>query len=127
MITTGDIADILIEDLKSYGFSAFKSGALPLGELSDERVIVVPKRGTPGKFWTKSFSEINVCVPDISGMADTRRLTEIERTLSDMRKVGEYDGTAYRYSVYSTGQENGLDGKYHFVNIRLLFEILNTI
>ena len=65
MITTGDIADILIEDLKSYGFSAFKSGALPLGELTNERVIVIPKRGASGKFWTKSFSEINVCVPDI--------------------------------------------------------------
>ena len=127
MITTGDIADILIGDLREYGFSAFKSGALPSGELSAERAIVISKRGTPGKFWTKSFSEINVCVPDISGMADTRRLTEIERALSNMRKVGEYDGTSYRYSVYSTGQENGRDGKYHFVNVKLIFEILNTL
>lgn len=126
MITTGDIATILVKDLMPLGIMTYKKGAVPEGKVLTERITVIPKEPKPTPFWIKSFVEVNFYVPDVNGLANTRRLTELERLASGLRSVSSFDGSAYRYKVYSTNQEKDSVLECHFVNIKILFEILNV-
>lgn len=126
MIVTGDIETIFVRDLKPFGIPAYKKDAIPEGKVTEERIAVIPKEPKPGTYWNKGFVEVNFCVPDISGMADKRRLTELERQAAGLRSVSTFDGTAYRYKVYSANQEKDTDLECHFVNVKILFEILNV-
>lgn len=126
MITTGDIATILVRDLGSLGIVTYKKGAIPEGKVLAERITVIPKEPTPTPFWIKSFVEVNLYVPNVNGLADTRRLTEFERLASGLRAVSSFDGSVYRYKVYSTSQEEDSVLECHFVNIKIMFEILNV-
>lgn len=126
MITTGDIATILVKDLRSFGIITYKKGAIPSGEVATERITVIPKESKPGTYWRKGFVEVNFCVPDMNGVANTSRLTELEREAAGLRAVSSFDGSTYRYSVYSTNQEKDASLKCHFVNVKILFEILNV-
>ena len=65
-------------------------------------------------------------MPDPYGMADTRRLAEIERMFKHMKKTFRFDGSVCRYTEDGTSQEKDETLKCHFVNIRLLFEMLNV-
>jgi len=78
MITTGDIKSILSEDLKTYGFKTYLQDTFPDGEITDERIIIRCGELSSGTYWESSYAHLNICVPDLYGMADTRRLTEIE-------------------------------------------------
>lgn len=126
MITTGDIEDILIRDLRPFGIITYKKDAIPEGKVTSERIDVIPKNPIPGKTWIKRFVEINFCVPDIRGLANTKRLTELEGQAVDMRSVAFFKGSTYRYKVYSNNQEKDTALEYHFVNVSILFEILNV-
>lgn len=126
MITTGDIETILVRDLKQFGIPIYKKDAIPEGEVSEERIDVISKEPKPSKFWIKDFVEVNFCVPDINGMADKKRLTELERQAAGLRSVSSFDGSTYRYKVYSTNQEKDAPFKCHFVNVKILFEVLNV-
>lgn len=130
MITTGNIEDILFDDLKSFGIATYKKDAVPEGEVTEERIVILPGRLKQGRYWNKIFVDVNFCIPDIkignAFMADKMRLTQIERQSSDMESVGEYDDTTYRYSVYSIGQEYDPELKCHYVSVKLLFETLNV-
>ena len=126
MITTGDIEDILIRDLKPFGIITYKKGAILEGEVVAERITVMPKEPKPSAYWVKSFVEVNFCVPDLAGLANTKRLTELERQAVGLRSVSSFDGSTYRYKVYSTNQEKDTALKCHFVNVKILFEILNV-
>lgn len=125
MITTGDIATILVNDLKPFGIVTYKKGAIPEGKVTAERITVIPKEPKPGTYWVKGFVEVNFCVPDIGGMANTKRLNELQRKAAGMRSVSSFDGSTYRYKVYSTNQEKDPLG-FHFVNVKMLFEVLNV-
>lgn len=125
MIVTGDIETILVRDLKPFGIPTYKKDAIPEGKVTEERITVIPKEPKPGTYWVKGFVEVNFCVPDISGMANKKRLTELQRQAADLRSVSTFDETAYRYKVYSTNQEKDPLG-FHFVNVKILFEILNV-
>lgn len=126
MITTGDIATILVRDLVPLGIVTYKKGAIPEGKVLTERITVIPKEPKPTSFWIKGFVEVNFYVPDVNGLANTKRLTELERIAADFRSVSFFDGSAYRYKVYSTSQEKDSALECHFVNIKILFEILNV-
>lgn len=126
MITTGDIATILALDLEPFGITIYKDGTIPEGELLEERITITPKEPVPGTYWIKNFVEVNFCVPDVEGLANIERLTELERQAGGIRSVSVFDGSPYRYSVHTAFQVKDLALKCHFVNIKVLFEILNV-
>ena len=126
MITTGDIENILYSDLKKFGFKQYKKNAIKNGKIDSERLIVICGALEEGGIWSRAFVNVNVCVPDYKDMANTKRLTEIERIFKQVSAVNKYDGSTYRYSVRSTSQEEDSDLECHFVNIRILFETLNV-
>ena len=129
MIVTTDIANILYRDCKAFGMDIVPDGETLTGELKSERIVIRTKKQQPGKYWKKSFAEVNLCVPDSSGNeADTIRLNELERKagrlLDDV--AGTCDGTTYRYSIGSIGTEADTALKCHYVNVRILFEVINV-
>lgn len=130
MIVTTDIANILYRDCKVFGIDVYQSGNIPDEdkELSSERVIIRTKSQSPETYWKKGFVEVNLCVPDVNGKANLIRLQELERkaqeVLDDM--VGEYDGSNYYYLIDSIGMEADTVLKCHYVNVRILFQVLNV-
>lgn len=130
MIVTTDIANILYKDCEAFGMEVYQSGNIPDEdkELSSERVIIIAKSQSPEAIWKKGFVEVNLCVPDMDGDANLIRLQELERkaqeVLDDM--VGEYDGSNYYYLIDSIGIEADTELRCHYVNVRILFQVLNV-
>lgn len=128
MIGTTDIANILYRDCKVFGIGIVPQGKTLVGKLESERIVIHAKKQQPGKYWKKSFAEVNLCVPDLSeNEANSIRLQELEREAENrLDTVGSYDGTTYRYSIESIGTEEDTALKCHYVNVRILFEVLNV-
>lgn len=130
MIVTTDIADILYRDCKVFGIEIVPCGETLTGELAKERITIHVKGQTPEKIWEKCFVEVNLCVPDLSP-ADVNfpRLKELERLAKKKFKsvVGTFDGTTYLYEVDTISIEADTALKCHFVNCRILFNVLNVI
>ena len=75
MIVTTDIGNILYRDCKAFGISIVPNGETLTGELTSERIVIHTKKQQPGKYWKKSFAEVNLCVPNLSeNEANTIRL-----------------------------------------------------
>lgn len=130
MIVTTDIADILFRDCKDFGIMIVPFGKTINGELKDERITIHVKGQTPSKYWEKCFVEVNLCVPDLEvNIANTLRLKELERKAKEIFRsvTGEFDGTRYNYEVDTIHIEADTALKCHFINCRLLFNVLNTI
>lgn len=130
MIVTTDIANILYKDCKAFGVEVCQSGNIPDEdkELSSERVIIIAKSQSPEAIWKKGFVEVNLCVPDMDGKANLIRLQELERKAQEVLDdvVGEFDGSSYYYSIDQIGTEADTALKCHYVNVRLLFQVLNV-
>ena len=130
MIVTTDIANILYKDCKALGMEVYQSGNIPDEdkELSSERVIIIAKSQSPEAIWKKGFVEVNLCVPDMDGKANLIRLQELERKAQEILDdvVGEFDGSSYYYSIDQIGTEADTALKCHYVNVRLLFQVLNV-
>ena len=134
MITTTDIGNILYKDCKAFGIEIVPdgetlTGETLTGELKSERIFIHSKKQQPGTYWKKSFAEVNLCVPDLSeNSANSIRLNELERQAQSILDdvVETYDGNRYRYSIDSIGTEADTALKCHFVNVRILFEVLNV-
>lgn len=128
MITQGDIAKILYSDCQCFGLPVYQKDNTPVGKVTTERIVVIPKSGTIDTYWEKCYVEVNFCVPDKKGKADLIRMDELEREAVAILKYrsGEYDDTRYRYKKESTSREEDVELGCHFVNVRLLFEILNV-
>lgn len=129
MIVTTDIGNILYRDCRAFGIEVYQKGNIPSGEVTTERIIIRTKSQTPSKYWKKGFVEVNICVPDIEpNTADLIRLSELERRanvlLDDV--TSSYDGSTYTYSIDSIGIEADTALKCHYVNVRVLFEVLNV-
>ena len=91
--------------------------------------VIHTKKQQPGKYWKKSFAEVNLCVPNLSeNEANTIRLNELERKAGKLLDdvVSTYDSTTYRYSIESIGTEADTALKCHYVNVRILFEVINV-
>ena len=130
MIVTTDIANILYKDCKAFGMEVYQSGNIPdeNKKLSSERVIIIAKSQSPEAIWKKGFVEVNLCVPDMDGKANLIRLQELERKAQEILDdvVGEFDGSSYYYSIEQIGTEADTALKCHYVNVRLLFQVLNV-
>lgn len=130
MIVTTDIANILYKDCKAFGIEVYQAGNIPdeHKKLSSERVIVRTKSQSPETYWKKGFVEVNLCVPDMDGDANLIRLQELERKAQEVldEVVGEYDGSNYYYLIDSIGIEADTELRCHYVNVRLLFQVLNV-
>lgn len=129
MIATTDIADILYRDCKDFGIMIVPFGKTLTGELKDERITIHVKGQTPEKIWEKCFVEVNLCVPDLGvNIAHTLRLKALERTAKKKFKsvTGTFDGTRYLYEVDTISIEADTALKCHFVNCRILFNVLNV-
>lgn len=128
MITTSDVADILYDDCRAFGIDIYRKGNIPIGELKKERITILPKPQTPSDYWLKGYIEVNLCVPDVRGKANLKRLKELERNaktiLDDV--AGEYDNSHYLYTISSIGVEEDAAMKCNYVNVRILFEVLNV-
>ena len=130
MIVTTDIANILYKDCKAFGIEVYQAGNIPdeHKELSSERVIIRTKSQSPETYWKKGFVEVNLCVPDMDGDANLIRLQELERKAQEVldEVVGEYDGSNYYYLIDSIGTEADTELRCHYVNVRILFQVLNV-
>lgn len=130
MIVTTDIANILYKDCKAFGMEVHQSGNIPDEDkkLSSERVIIIAKSQSPEAIWKKGFVEVNLCVPDMDGKANLIRLQQLERKAQEVLDdvVGEFDGSSYYYSIDQIGTETDTVLKCHYVNVRLLFQVLNV-
>ena len=129
MIVTTDIGNILYRDCKAFGIDTVPNGETLTGELKSERIVIHAKKQQPGTYWRKSFAEVNLCVPDFSeSEANTIRLNELEREAMKRfdKVVSSYDGTTYCYSIDAIGTEAETALKCHYVNVRILFEVLNV-
>ncbi|MBA7488937.1 MAG: hypothetical protein HG422_07935 [Prevotella sp.] len=129
MIVTTDIADILYRDSKTFGIEMVPFGKTLTGELKDERITIHVKGQTPSKYWEKCFCDVNLCVPDLGmNIANTLRLKALERTAKGKFKsvIGTFNGTRYLYEVDTISIEADTALKCHFVNCRILFNVLNV-
>ena len=129
MIVTTDIANILYRVCQTFGISIVPHGKKLTGELKSERIVIHAKKQQSGTYWKKSFAEVNLCVPDLKeGEANTIRLNELEKQAQGMLDgvTGRYDGTTYHYSIDTIGTEEDTALKCHYVNVRILFEVLNV-
>lgn len=128
MIVTTDIANILYRDFKVLGIDIVPFGETLTGELDKERITIHVKKPTSEDYWVKRFAEVNICVPDIRpNMANTIRLNELERLVNNKFQVvtDTQDGTRYKYEV-ETSIEADTALKCHFVNCKVLFNVLNV-
>lgn len=128
MITSGDAANIIYRDLADFSIKErYHAGNEPECEILTERIIIHTKRQTPEPIWEKNFLDVNLCVPDKDGQKDKIRTDELEREAKAFfDKVGEYDGSHYVYSWDNIGTEEDANLKCHYVNVRVLFEVLNV-
>lgn len=128
MIVTTDIGNILYRDCKAFGIEVYQKGNISAGEVTTERVIIRTKSQSPETYWKKGFVEVNLCVPDTQpDVANLIRLGELERqAMTILRSSGSYDGSFYRYSIENIGTEADTALKCHYVNVRILFEVLNV-
>lgn len=129
MITTSDIVDILYGVCAPFKMPIYRKGAIPDGVVTSERIVIIPKAQSPQTYWKKCFVEVNFCVPDISdGVAELNRLQALERQAQRVFDgvVGEYESDAFMFSIESLNGVNRDDSmKCHYVNVRLLFQVLN--
>lgn len=136
MITPQTIGNILYRDCRA----AFETDAvfvvvpgdnsdeIPDGEVTDERIVIHVKSQTPGTFWRKSFNEVNILVPRIQNRPDRIRCEQLEHEAMEKLDgvAGSYGGTHYLYSVGSVGTQTDDALNCEYVNVRILFEVLNV-
>lgn len=134
MITTGDVYCILRKICEQFGIAEIYDGLdEPKGEIKSERIVIRTGSQSNGKIWEKSFVNINFCTPlNVDGSANTVRLNEIERIVKPVFKYGD----VVKYNGSTCSYENGGDNwmsreadtalKCHYVNVRILFEVLNV-
>lgn len=141
MITPQDIRNILHRDCKNFGINEVyvvfekdegSSDEVPAVDskngLQTERIVVYVKRQQSGTYWIKNFNEVNIQVPRIQNRANCIRLQELEHKSIELLDgvSGEYDGCSYLYQIDQIGTEADIELRCHYVNVKLLFQVLNV-
>lgn len=131
MIVSTDIYAILFDKVKGFGIKDVYDGWNPIkSKLKGDAVVIVTSTPVePDTYWERAYVHVNICVPDYLGKTNTRRLNEVERMANLWIRegiVGEYDGSSYLISKDSLGIEEDDALKCSYVNLVLLFEILNV-
>ena len=130
MIVTTDIANILYKDCKAFGMEVYQSGNIPdeNKELSSERVTIIAKWKSPEAIWRKGFGKENLGVQNRNGKANQIRWRGLEgkgrEVLTD--GVGRLEGSGNYNWMDKIGTEADTALKCHYVNVRLLFQVLNV-
>lgn len=145
MISTYDMQKVLYADCRGIDFSPvipeaeYMDGVVPIyhgfnvpkGAVEAPRITIHIKESVNGTVWTKRYVEINLSVPDLDeDIADMHLLGQVEQIMLlhfKTPRTGELDSGSYEYSLDSYSQEQDTQLKCHFVHIRLLFQILNTL
>lgn len=130
MITTTDAANILYKDCAIFGIPVFQESNIPTGTVDGNgRVVIHPKEQSPDSIWKKGFLEVNIFIADTKqGKADLIRLNELERmAIKSLNDTGEFDSTTYKYVVQSTRTLKNEDLKAHYINVKVLFKVMNTM
>lgn len=134
MITPQSIGNILYRDCKAFGIKGVyvvvpgdNSAEIPSGEVTTERVVIHVKEQVPGTYWRKSFNEVNIFVPRIVNRPNRIRCEEIESKAQSLLDgvVGKWGESHYAYSVASLGTMTDPALRCEYVNVRILFEVLN--
>ena len=127
---TKDIEQVLITACAGLGVvplsSIFVSDDFPEG--TGERIVIHVKETQRNPIFYTGFAEVNAVIPDDNGRAQHERLQEVETVLAEAFRydtVAEFNGETYRYGLHSVSIKSEPDAKYHYVNARLLIEILN--
>ena len=131
MIATTDIANIVFENCSVFGIDEmYQLGNIPEGKVNTERIVIYPKTQQPDIYWEKGFVEVNLCVPDLNNKANLIRLNKLERIAKGNFKngiVGQFDDSWYQCSLERISiEEDPIELCCHYVNVRLLFEVLNV-
>lgn len=141
MITPQDIRNILYRDCKGFGikdvYVVFEgdegdSDEVPAVDskkgLQSERIVVYIKNQQPGTYWKKNFDEVNIQVPRIQNRPNDIRLNELEHKALGLFDgvTGEYNNSYYLYSIDSIGTKSDRALRCHYVNVKLLFQVLNV-
>ena len=132
MITTTEIGDILYRDCKVFNLPLQRR---PIKVRKDEKltretIVILVKKQSSEKYWKKTFADINFCIPDMrEDIENTTRLGELEKlaNLHLDNVTSQFKETRYRYGIESVGIEADTALKCHYVNLRILFEVLNTL
>lgn len=136
MLTQKTICHIIYDDLRPLGLPEYIKYHLPDERVDSEtkiedggRIVIRPKFVTGDKtYFNDCTVEVNIAVPDIDGEAnpliDTlfRQASEI---LND-DQCGNKEGEFYRYSIQRFSTEDEPNLNCHYMNITVLFEILNV-
>lgn len=132
MIATGDARNILFRDCEVFGLDRATSWNTANGKVKTERIVIVtPAEQSQSTYWEECYIPVNFCVPDLkNGKANQIRIDELERVAKKEFKnwrYGVFDGTPYKYRYESIYQEVDTDLGCHYVYVRILFKVLNTI
>lgn len=127
---TKDIEQVLITACSGLGIVPL-SGIFVSDDFPDgvgERIVIHVKESQRTPIFYSGFAEVNAVVPDENGKARHERIQEVENILSEAFRydtVTDFNGATYRYGLHSISIKSEPDAKYHYVNARLLIEILN--
>lgn len=129
MIVSTDIANIIYRDCEAFNLPIIPFGKAVTEQLDVEYITIHIKGQVPEKYWEKCFVDVNICVPDLQeNEANTIRLNELERKANNILNniTGTFNGTIYRYKKDTFSIEADTALKCHFINCRLLFNVLNV-
>lgn len=124
MIGVTDAGNILYRDCKRFGLEVKQSYNVPNGVA--ERIVINTNAQLRETYFKKGWVNVNFVVPNLkSGNANLIRLEEVEEMAKTLEGNGWYKDSYYRYSPYSIELiKDEIDA--HFINCRVLFEVLNV-
>ena len=123
-----DIEEVIIGACSNLGIVTISDIYVPddFPQGVSKRIVIHVKQQQRGDYFYKGFVEVNVVVPDIDGREDHKTLQDAETALVSAFKYdtcGSFGDDTFRYGLNSI--QILKDENYHYVNARLLFEILN--
>lgn len=141
MISTGNIKNILINDLKAneiFGqIQTVKDVHDPVfeGKVSERIVVVIPGGADNGQL-ERAFPRVCIYVPKIKFTSNTTyyrpdnaRLTSLENECMRAFRsgiYGKFEEEVYVYKLEDIEMEDDPETWSNFLNVRLRFEVVNT-
>lgn len=125
MIGLTDALNLLSRDLREFGYKVYKSYDKPQG--LEECIVINADSLQSSTYFKKGFINVNCITPNFKTNDATNypKLNEFEKISQKLDRVGVYKDITYKYDVDGVAifrEDNGSS----FLNIRILFEILNT-
>ena len=135
MITISDIGHIIFDECRFLDMPTYVMTNLPDEYVSSAdkvdgrgRIVVIPKFATADKtYFNDCTVEVNILLPDVGGEANNQLDVLLRKayTQLDDGRCGDKDGDFWRISVQRYSIEDEPNLNCHYVNLTILFEILN--